>query len=239
MKPRSDAEEVALQRDYYHRNAAEYDQRHLTQQSGHDFALAFLSGMVGLLQIGSILDIGSGTGRALLALKASHPGIRIVGIEPSAALREIGYEKGLRESELIDGDGQNLPFAPGEFDLVCEFGVLHHIPAPHQAVAEMLRVARKAVFISDANNFGQGGGLGRAAKQILDAFGLWPAANFFKTRGKGYHISEGDGLFYSYSVFNNYKQISEQCSSVHVVNTGNAGTNPYRSAPHVALLGVK
>jgi ubiquinone/menaquinone biosynthesis C-methylase UbiE len=239
MRADSLTDEVALQRNYYARTAADYDERHISGRSEHDFALAFMSSMIEFLEIRSVLDIGSGTGRALLDLKASHPGTQIVGIEPSAALREMGYAKGLSQSELIDGDAQNLPFAAGEFDLVCEFGALHHIPGPHRAVAEMLRIAGKAVFISDVNNFGQGGSLGRAVKQALRALGLWGVANFLKTRGKGYSISEGDGLFYSYSVFNDYKQISQQCSSVHVLNTLRAGINPYRSAPHVALLGIK
>ena len=52
-------------------------------------------------------------------------------------------------------------------------------------------------------------------------------------------ISEGDGLAYSYSVFNDYGQIRAQCSSVHLVNLLDAGVNPYRTATHVALLGIK
>jgi SAM-dependent methyltransferase len=132
-----------------------------------------------------------------------------------------------------------LAFADGEFDLVCEFAALHHIPEPAKAVSEMLRVARRAVFISDSNNFGQGGRVGRALKQAINAVGLWPLANRLKTKGKGYSISEGDGLFYSYSVFNNLPQIQRACESVHFLNTVSGGPNLYRTASHVALLGLK
>src|SRR5258706_9661647 len=100
-------------------------------------------------------------------------------------------------------------------------------------------LARRAIFISDNNNFGHGGFVGRAAKQLLNAMRLWPLANFIKTRGRGYGMSEGDGLFYSYSVFSDYRAIAQACRSVHVLNTGAAGINPYRSASHVALLGIK
>jgi hypothetical protein len=103
----------------------------------------------------------------------------------------------------------------------------------------MLRVAGRAVFISDCNNFGQGSLLGRGLKQCLNALHLWPLADFIKTRGRGYTLSEGDGLAYSYSVFNDYRQIREKCRSVHVLNTSDAGRNPYRTASHVALLGIK
>ena len=60
-----------------------------------------------------------------------------------------------------------------------------------------------------------------------------------KTKGKGYTISEGDGLAYSYSVFNSYKQIKAKCRSIHLLNTQDGLINPYRTASHVALLGIK
>jgi hypothetical protein len=69
--------------------------------------------------------------------------------------------------------------------------------------------------------------------------GLWPVVDFIKTRGRGFKISEGDGLAYSYSVFNDYGRIREQCKSVHLINTVDAGSNLYRTATHVALLGLK
>src|SRR5208337_5628700 len=131
-------------------------------------------------------------------------------------------------------DAMKLSLDDGSFDLVCEYGALHHIPRPAMAVSEMLRVAKKAIFISDSNNFGQGGRLARFAKQCLDGIGVWPVANLVKTRGKGYIVSEGDGLSYSYSVFSNYNLIAGQCRSIHMVNTTKAGPNVYRSASHVA-----
>ena len=132
-----------------------------------------------------------------------------------------------------------LAFPDDAFDLVCEFATLHHVPEPGKAVSEMLRVARKAIFISDNNNFGQGSWVARLTKQLINAAGLWPIADLIKTRGKGYTISEGDGLFYSYSVFNDYKQIAEQCETVHLLGTVNSGPNLYRTASRVALLGIK
>jgi tRNA1(Val) A37 N6-methylase TrmN6 len=52
--------------------------------------------MIGYLEIKSILDVGSGTGRALFAVKQACPSVRILGIEPSAELRDQGYIKGLK-----------------------------------------------------------------------------------------------------------------------------------------------
>jgi ubiquinone/menaquinone biosynthesis C-methylase UbiE len=231
---------VDIQRAYYAATADRYDAMHVNGDDEHSFALRFLIPAVRHLGIRSILDIGSGTGRGILTIKAAMPRIStLVGIEPSQELRHIGYSKGLSKSELIDGDAMNLTFGDGSFDVVCEFGALHHIPDPSKAVSEMLRVARRAVFISDSNNFGQGSWIVRTIKQAINAAHLWNVANFIKTNGKRYTISEGDGVAYSYSVFSDYEQICKTCESVYIVNTSNAGPNLYRTAPHVALLGVK
>jgi len=231
--------EVEAQRDYYADTALNYEEMHLLERDEHFLALAVLVGVIDYLEVKSVLDIGSGTGRAIRYLKKYRPDLYIVGIEPVKELREVGYRSGLFEDELRDGDALSLEFDPGEFDLVCEFAVLHHVKQPEKIVAEMLRVAKKAVFISDANNFGQGSPLSRALKQSLAAIGLWGLADWVKTRGKGYTFSDEDGVAYSYSVFNNYDQISSKCESIHLMNTGNGGRSLYRSAPHLALLGIK
>jgi ubiquinone/menaquinone biosynthesis C-methylase UbiE len=230
---------VELQRAYYAETAHRYDDMHVHEDDEHGFALRFMISIVEYLGIQSILDIGCGTGRGLLKIKREMPNIAAVGIEPSPELRKVGHQKGLLEAELIDGDAMNLTFPDGSFDIVCEFGALHHIPVPSKAVSEMLRVSRKAIFISDSNNFGQGTKFSRLLKQAINATGLWPLADLIKTKGKGYTISQGDGLAYSYSVFNNYRQITEKCESVHFLNTVNAGPNLYRTASHVALIGIK
>jgi ubiquinone/menaquinone biosynthesis C-methylase UbiE len=230
---------IRIQKDYYAQTADRYDRMHGDENIEHTFALHFMISACKYLGAKSILDIGSGTGRALLGIKAAMPEITVVGVEPSPELRKIGYSKGLDEAELVDGDAMKLTFRDGSVDLVCEFGALHHIPVPSKAVGEMLRVSRKAVFISDCNNFGQGNSLERFIKQTIDAAGLWRLFYKLRTKGKGYAISEGDGLAYSYSVFNDLRQIKTACASVHMLNPLPAGTNLYRTASHVALLGLK
>lgn len=122
---------------------------------------------------------------------------------------------------------------------MCEFAILHHLRRPQLAIAEMLRVSSKAIFSSDSNTFGSGSILARSAKQLINACGMWKMANFGKTKGKVCTVSECDGVAYSYSVFDNYAQIAAQCRSMHLLNTKPGGYNPYRTASHVALLGIK
>lgn len=232
------AGEVETQRRYYADTAARYDGMHVSEDDEHFFALRFLEAACDFHKINTILDIGAGTGRVARFLKKRNHRLQITSVEPVRELREVGYARGLSAEELRDGDATKLSFENGQFDLVCEFGVLHHVRRPEDAVREMLRVGRIGIFISDCNNFGHGSTASRAAKQILNALGLWRLADFLKTRGKGYTISEGDGLAYSYSVFNNYRAISEHCHTF-ILNTVGAGIDPYRTASHVALLGIK
>lgn len=228
-----------IQARYYAETAHVYDEMHVNETGEHALSLCLLLGALDFLYAESVLDIGSGTGRAIGQIKRRRPDIRVMGIEPVKELREVAYAHGIGRDELIEGDATRLEFTKGEFDVVCEFGALHHIRRPELAVAEMLRVARKAIFISDSNNFGQGRPAVRAIKQLLNLAGLWKIADFVKTKGRGYTITAGDGLAYSYSVFNDYELVKEQCSAVHVMNTCPAGISPYRTSAHVALLGIK
>jgi len=231
--------EVELQRQYYAKTATQYNDAHVCEGDEHYMGLSFLVGMLDFLNVESVLDVGSGTGRAIVYLAQKRPDIKIVGIEPVEELRNIGYEQGMSREMLVGGDALKLPFEAGSFDVVCAFGVLHHIRTPDKAIAEMLRVAKKGIFISDANNFGRGSKVSRLVKQTLRAFGLWKVATFITSKGKGYYESDGDGIAYSYSLFDSYDQIKASCKSVHLLNTVPSDKNLYRSASHIGLLGIK
>ena len=234
-------EEVQLQRDYYARTAASYDRAHVqsAEEPEHDIALAALIGLSTHYGLHSFLDVGCGTGRAVGELRKRRPDARVIGVEPVAALREVAYSKGIPRETIIEGDATRLSFERDAFDCVSAFGILHHIRHPRVAIDEMLRVAKKAVFISDLNNFGCGSLPQRIVSQTLNGLGLWKAFQFFATRGKGFKYSEGDGIHYSYSVYNDYRWLVRRCRTVHVVNTKGEGVNPYRACSHVALLAVK
>jgi len=230
-------EEIRIQRDRYARIADQYERVHNDPE--HVVALSVLRGMLGYVNAESLLDVGAGTGRTIRYLRRECPELRIVGVEPVEQLRAVGHREGLPAETLIDGNGYNLQFPDGAFDVVCEFGMLHHVREPNRVVAEMLRVARKAVFLSDSNNFGGGSTLARLAKQCLHQLGLWPAVNYVKTGGKRYSITEGDGLFYSYSVFDSMDLLRRDCRIIHLLNTTPARANLYRTANHLAVFAMK
>jgi ubiquinone/menaquinone biosynthesis C-methylase UbiE len=230
--------EIQIQREYYTRTAAHYNAKHAPGDGEHDLGCAVLESLVEHHKIPSILDVGSGTGRAVARFSSRLPHCQVMGIEPVEALRRVGYANGLSEKMLVEGDATKIAFPDNSFGLVCEFGVLHHIPRPRQAVAEMIRVCQTGIFISDSNRFGMGSSLGRVSKLALWKLGLWPAANWLKTKGKGYTYSEGDGVAYSYSVFDDYNFIAQHFKKVLVFNLDGEGDNALLRAPHVGLFAI-
>jgi ubiquinone/menaquinone biosynthesis C-methylase UbiE len=229
-------QQVALQRRYYAETADRYDEIHLADADEHGVALGWLTSLIRLYGIESLLDVGCGTGRCLLALKNEAAAIRAVGVEPVGELREIALRHGLGPEQVLDGDALALPFGDQSFDVVSAFGILHHIKDSQAAVREMCRVARKAIFISDSNNFGQGSAPVRALKQAMKAAGLWSAFDFIRTKGKGYYYSEGDGVYYSYSVLSAVPTLKTRFKSVRLMSTGPSGANLYRTAGHIAIF---
>jgi ubiquinone/menaquinone biosynthesis C-methylase UbiE len=235
LDDRTDA--IARQRAYYEATAESYDTSHAEWE--HVVALHLLAGYVELAGVKSVLDVGAGTGRAMRFLKARFPDLVIKGVEPVEGLRLHGHAQGIPQEDLIGGDGANLQFPDLSFDLVCEFAVLHHVPRPQVVIAEMTRVAARMLAISDCNFMGQGAPWLRALKRGLWGAGLWPLADWVKTRGKGYTYSEGDGVAYSYSVFQSVAQICSAWSDVNVIATSRnhaRDASPLTGAAHVLLV---
>jgi ubiquinone/menaquinone biosynthesis C-methylase UbiE len=235
------SEETEAQRDYYSRTAEHYDAMHLRARDEHGKALGAFMGLAEVCgPVGSILDIGAGTGRAIEMLKGRWPRARVMGVEPVASLREEGYKKGIHEDELVAGDGLNLAFGDDSFDFVIETGILHHVRTPVAVVNEMTRIARKGIMISDSNNVGQGSAAVRVVKYVAKSLGLWPACVYLQTRGKMYKSSEGDGIFYSFSAFDCVAAPAKKFPVVHYMNSVRTkGFDLYRGAGHVMIFACK
>ncbi len=231
------SEPVELQRRYYEQTAADYDASHAERE--HVVALHILSAFIELHGIKSVLDVGAGTGRAMRFLKERFPNLMVKGVEPVETLRLRGHAQGITKEDLIEGDGSALPFPDTSFDLVCEFAVLHHVSKPAKVIDEMNRVASRMLVISDCNFMGQGPPWLRAVKLVIWAARLWPLADWVKTRGKGYTYSEGDGIAYSYSVYQSLRQIRAAWSDVQVYATsvdGGTYLGPIAGAGHVVAV---
>jgi ubiquinone/menaquinone biosynthesis C-methylase UbiE len=234
--------DVARQQDYYRATAATYHERHVGEQDEHGLALAVLIALARHGGVsGSFLDVGAGTGRAMQALAEAFPEARVEGIEPVAELREQALRiHGIDASRLREGNALYLPFSDGSFDWVVETGVLHHIRDWKRAVAEMARVARYGVLISDTNTIGVGSAKARKLKTIIKKLGCWDLFIWLQTKGKMSKYSEGDGVYYSFCAFDALPLLRRKFGQVHVINTQGCGeANLLGSVSHVAIIARK
>src|SRR5690348_17110846 len=87
-----------------------------------------------------VLDVGTGAGALAIALA---PIVReVVGVDRVPELLELARERGAENTEFVEGDGTELPFRDGDFDLAATHRTLHHIARPDLVVAELARVTR-------------------------------------------------------------------------------------------------
>jgi ubiquinone/menaquinone biosynthesis C-methylase UbiE len=205
------------QQDYYDKTATAYESMHVQPGDEHFVALEYALALIHVIRAKSVLDVGSGTGRAVRFLQQRRPDLEVEGVEPVRELRKQAQELG---TVLHDASGEALPFDDGRFDVVMSFGLMHHLPDPRPVVREMMRVAGSGVMISDANRFGQGSTTSGALKLAVHRTGLWPAFERLRTKGRGYLESEGDGIFYSYSIFDSKPQLRSWADRVFIVPTG-------------------
>ena len=232
--------EVDKQRKYYQQTAESYDSMFTFDPNDEHFiASAILSGLLDHYCVESLLDVGCGTGRSLQYLGERHPNLALAGVEPVAELRNIARQKSLDSTDLFKGNACNLEFDDNQFDCVTMFGVLHHIPTPEKAILEAIRVAKKIVFISDHNVYGMGSTLTKGAKQAFRDLGLRHLLKLVLTKGKGYHDTTWDGIFYPFSLIDYTDLLKNEMSHFYTFSTKTPAVNLYREASHIAMLSVK
>jgi SAM-dependent methyltransferase len=96
----------------------------------------------------SVLEIccGSGMGTEIFA----KAGCDVCGYDVSSGSIGRARERAKRhhfDAKFLVGDAEHLPFPDGAFDIVAVHDGLHHLPNPHLAIAEMVRVAKKAIVV--------------------------------------------------------------------------------------------
>lgn len=234
-----------VQRDFYAETASTYDREFVHAGDPHYVALEFISALVDGYGYRSVLDVGSGTGRGVHHLLERHEGLEVRGVEPVRALIEQAERSnGVPVDAIVEAAGESLPFADRSFDAVCELGVLHHVARPNELIAEMTRVARRAILLSDENRFGRGRTLTRLARFALYRAGLWPLAVRVRHRGRPYRLTAEDGgVAYSYSVYDSLDQLNEWADRVFIVPTVPARSStwghPLFSASHAVLCALR
>jgi ubiquinone/menaquinone biosynthesis C-methylase UbiE len=101
------------------------------------------------------LDVGCGTGAVTRAI-AAWPNVGdVVGLDPSTVFLDKARELAVAMPRItfVHGDGRELPFESGTFDLVVFHTTLCHVPSPERSIAEAFRILRPggwlAVFDGD------------------------------------------------------------------------------------------
>jgi len=107
-----------------------------------------VSDMLGDVSARTILDVGTGTGRAAIAL--ARRGARVTGLDASSEMLSVARARA-RELDLpidfVEGDAQALRFPDRSFTSVVCLRVLMHVPDWRMSLGELCRVAdRQIVF---------------------------------------------------------------------------------------------
>jgi len=89
----------------------------------------------------TFLDVGCGDGTIARGVQDSRPGLTAQGVDvlarPEVAIPMEVY------------DGRRLPFEDNSFDVVTVVDVLHHCDDPDAVLADIARVAARAVLVKD------------------------------------------------------------------------------------------
>jgi 2-polyprenyl-3-methyl-5-hydroxy-6-metoxy-1,4-benzoquinol methylase len=94
----------------------------------------------------TILDVGTGTGRAALALAVR--GARVTGVDASREMLAVAARRANAagiDVTFAEGDAHALAFPDASFDAVVCLRVLMHTPDWRRSLAELCRVARERV----------------------------------------------------------------------------------------------
>ena len=96
---------------------------------------------------GSLLDVGTGPGRLLLALARLGPELNLTGLDISSGMtakaRKNAARAGLADRiRIVDGAADRLPFENDSFEAVVSSGAVHHWKAPTAGFNEIYRVLK-------------------------------------------------------------------------------------------------
>lgn len=95
-----------------------------------------------------VLDACTGTADVAIKIASTHDDVRVVGVDLSAGMLEIGRHKVRRAGavngrvELLEGDVLALPFRDESFDAVTIAFGLRNLPDYQAGIQEMTRVLR-------------------------------------------------------------------------------------------------
>jgi ubiquinone/menaquinone biosynthesis C-methylase UbiE len=107
-------------------------------------------------QLGTVLDVGTGTALIPIEVCWRHPKAQVVAVDMSKHMLARA-EQNVRDSDFAGrirvemADAKQLPYADESFDAVMSNSIVHHSPEPRRVLEEMVRVCRRGglMFVRD------------------------------------------------------------------------------------------
>jgi len=107
------------------------------------------------LEPSSVLDVGCGEGVVTERLAQRLAPTKVLGVDADQTHLKTEWDaRSASNVSFATGSAYDLRFADGSFDVVCCIEVLEHLERPRDALAEMSRVAGRALLLSVPNEPG-------------------------------------------------------------------------------------
>lgn len=109
------------------------------------FCVDFCAAMTAARPVARVIDLGTGTAQIPIALCKGVPGITVTAVDLAdemlaVARRNIAREGLAGRVTLQTADVKHTPWERAAFDAVISNSVVHHVPVPEEAFAEIVRL---------------------------------------------------------------------------------------------------
>jgi ubiquinone/menaquinone biosynthesis C-methylase UbiE len=108
------------------------------------------------LELGDVLDLGTGTALIPIELCRQHESCRVMAVDLAASMLDLAVynieaSSMTQRITLSQADAKQLGFDDGIFDVVMSNSIVHHIPEPSGCLEQMVRVTSDGgiIFVRD------------------------------------------------------------------------------------------
>jgi SAM-dependent methyltransferase len=81
----------------------------------------------------NVLEVGCGAGRFTEVLLSTAASVTSVDLSSAVEANQDNFPQNERH-RILQADVRRLPFAPGQYDVVCCLGVIQHTPSPEETI---------------------------------------------------------------------------------------------------------
>ncbi len=168
----------------------------------------------------TIFEVGCGTGHNIAFFQ--RLGLKVVGIEPSAAMLSIATARCGTDANLCPGDACQLAFPDNSFDIVAIITALEFMPDPEGALKEAFRVSPKTVYLGILNSLSIIG-ISRRIKATFRKsiyreahfYSIWEIERMVRKIAPGARVDWGSALFFPWGWHHLFGELDKKLSFHH------------------------